>query len=465
MAYQGLDNWRQTETFDSLRDSALANVWFPFQQWNDVASEGGLRIITEGHGAKITDLDGKDYYDGFAGLVLVNVGYGREEIAKAVYDQISTLHYTSTFNYATIPMIKLAEKVASITPGDLNRVFFTSGGSEAVETALKIARQYHLLNGEPRRTKFISRRGSYHGTSLGALSVNTAPWVKREVFEPILPNTVRIAPQPNPYRCEMGGTTPTECAIKCAEAMEKIIVEEGPDTIAAVIGEPVSVSMGVAIPGHEYWPMVREICDKYGILLIADEVINGFGRTGKMFATEHFDFVPDMMTVAKGITSGYQPVGACITREHVMKPFIGGASESFQHGYTYGGHPAGAAAGLVNIDILEREDLLGNSARMGSYMLDRLTSLKEHPIVGDVRGLGLMCAVELVKDKSTKEPLSEIPGITAKLTKRLADNGLLTRVSQFLFITPALTVTKEEVDELVDIVSDGINYIEKDLGY
>ena len=465
MTYQGLDSWKQTETFDSLRDSALANVWFPFQQWNDVASDGGLRIITEGHGAKITDLEGKDYYDGFAGLVLVNVGYGREEIAKAVYDQISTLHYTSTFNYATIPMIKLAEKVASITPGDLNRVFFTSGGSEAVETALKIARQYHVLNGEPQRTKFISRRGSYHGTSLGALSVNTAPWVKREVFEPILANTVRVAPQPNPYRCEMGGKTPSECAIKCADAMEKIIIEEGPDTVAAVIGEPVSVSMGVAVPGDEYWPMVRRICDKYGILLIADEVINGFGRTGKMFATEHFDFIPDMMTVAKGITSGYQPVGACITREHVMKPFVGGASESFQHGYTYGGHPAGAAAGLVNIEILEREDLLGNSARMGSYMLDRLTSLKEHPIVGDVRGLGLMCALELVKDKRTKEPLSEIPGITAKLTNRLADNGLLTRVSQFLFVTPTLTVTKEEVDELVDIVTDGINYIEKDLGY
>jgi len=465
MTQQGIESWEQTETFDSLRESALANVWFPFQQWNDVAAEGGLRIITKGHGAKITDFQGRDYYDGFAGLVLVNVGYGREEIAKAVYDQMTTLHYANTFNYTTIPTIKLAEKVASITPGDLNRVFFTSGGSEAVETALKIARQYHVLKGEPQRTKFVSRRGSYHGTTLGALSVNTAPWVKREIFEPMLPTTVRIAPQPNLYRCELGGETPSECAIRCAEAIEKIILEEGPDTVAAVIGEPVSASMGVAIPGPEYWPMVRRICDKYGVLLIADEVINAFGRTGKMFAIEHFDFLPDMMTVAKGITSGYQPVGACIAREHVMEPFIGGAAESFQHGYTYGGHPAGAAAGLVNIDILEREYLPGNSARMGAYLLDRLTPLKEHPIVGDIRGLGLMCALELVKDKTTKEPLSTIPGVSAKLTNRLADNGLLTRVSQFLFVTPALTVDQREVDEIVDIVTDGISYIEQELGY
>lgn len=458
-------DWSKTETFDDLRASALSNLWFPFQQWNDVASEDGFHVITEGRGAKLKDFHGKEFYDGASGLVLVNVGYGRKEIAKAVYDQMSTLHYANTFAFTTIPMIKLAEKVASLAPGDLNRVFLTSGGSEAVETAMKMARQYHVNRGDSERKTFIARRGSYHGVSLGALSVNTAPWVRREMFEPLGLPRVCVAPQPLPYRCELLGETESECAIRCAKAVENIIQEEGPGSIAAVIAEPISFSTGVAIPGIEYWPMLRDICDRYGILLIADEVINGFGRTGKMFGIEHFQTIPDMITVAKGITSGYQPVGACITRDNVADAFIGGPEVSFNHGYSYSGHATGAAAALENIDILEREDLVGNSERMGKYMLHRLTALKERPIVGDVRGLGLMCALDLVTDKSTKEPLSSIPGVAAKLNKRMMENGLWARVTQFLFVTPTLTVNRTEVDEIVDIVSDGIDYIEKELGY
>ena len=353
MSYRGLEGWMETETFDGLREAALSHVWFPFQQLNDVAAEGGLQIMTEGKGAKIKDIHGKEYYDGFAGLALVNVGYGREEIARAVYEQMSTLHYANTFAYATIPAIKAAEKLASLAPGDLNRVFFTSGGSDSVETAMKMARQYHFNRGDKERVKFISRRGSYHGVSLGALAVNMAPWVNRDIFEPMLP-IVRVAPQPSPYRCELGGETASECAVLCAEAVEKIILEEGPETVVAVIAEPVSVSSGVAIPGPEYWPMLRDICDRHGVLLIADEVINGFGRTGKMFAIEHFGVQPDIITVAKGITSGYQPVGACIVRDQVAEAFVGGEDVTFRHGYTYSGHPAGAAAALVNMEIIER---------------------------------------------------------------------------------------------------------------
>ena len=464
MSYKGLKAWMESETFDELRASALEHVWFPFQQWNDVAAEGGLRIIVEGNGVKLKDFHGKEYFDGFAGLVLVNVGHGREEIARAVYDQLSTLHYANTFAYTTIPVIKLAEKVASLTPGDLNRVFLTSGGSEAVETALKIALQYHVNRGEPQRTKFIARRGSYHGVSLGALNVNSAPWVKRDLFAPLMGNVVSFAPQPLPYRCELGGATPSECAVRCAQAVEDIILKEGPDTVAAVIAEPVSTSSGVAVPGPGYWPMLRETCNNHGVLLIADEVINGFGRTGKLFGIEHWGVVPDMMTVAKGITSGYQPVGACITRDHVAEAFKGDTDETFSHGYTYSCHPAGAAAGLANIEIIEREGLVENSATLGKYLLDRLTALKEHPIVGDVRGLGLMCALDLVKDKATKEPLKSIPGAEAKLTNRMADNGLLTRASQVLFLTPPLNVTKQDVDNMVDIVEEGISYMEKELG-
>ena len=464
MDYRKSNLWMDSEIFNDLRESALSHLWFPFQQLNDVASDKDFRIITEGNGAKVKDFQGNEYYDGFAGLALVNVGYGREEIARSVYDQISTLHYANTFSYTTIPAIKLATKLGSLTPGDLNRVFFTSGGSESVETAMKIARQYHFNRGESARVKFISRRGSYHGVSLGALSVNNAPWVNRHVFEPLL-SAVRIAPQPLPYRCEFGVETASECAIKCAESVETIILEEGPEMIAGIIAEPISLSAGVAVPGPEYWPMLRDICDRYGVLLIADEVINGFGRTGKMFGIEHFGIVPDMITVAKGITSGYQPVGACITREYIADAFDGAPENTFQHGYTYSGHPAGAAAGLTNIDIIEREDLVGNSARMGEYMLERLAPLKEHPIVGDVRGMGLMCALDLVRDKATKEPLSTIPGATLKLSRHLARNGLLTRVGAYLILTPSLALARVELDEIIDIVIDGIRYIEKELAY
>ena len=246
--------------------------------------------------------------------------------------------------------------------------------------------------------------------------------------------------------------------------MEEIILREGPETVAAVIAESISQSAGVAVPGDEYWPMLRQICDKYGIILIDDEVITGFGRTGKWFGIEHWNVVPDMMTIAKGITSGYQPVGACIARDHVYEAFKGGPEKTFSLGYTYGGHPAGAAAGLANIDILEREDLLENSTTMGKYLLDRLTALKEHPTVGDVRGKGLLCALDLVVDKATKEPIGSIPGAEKMLGRKMAELGSINRTVGGLQIFPPLTVTKDDVDGMVDIADKAINHVEKELG-
>jgi adenosylmethionine-8-amino-7-oxononanoate aminotransferase len=333
-----------------------------------------------------------------------------------------------------------------------------------VETALKIARHYHVNRDESQRIKFIARKGSYHGVSLGALAVNSSPWIKREVYQPILPQGVLFAPQPLPYRCELGGTTPSECAIRCADAVEEMVLREGPDTIAAIIAEPVSSSAGVAVPGPEYWPRLREICDKYGMLLIADEIVCGFGRTGKMFGVEHWAVVPDLMTVAKGITSGYEPVGACIAREHVYEAFKGGPDKTFMHGYTYSCHPAGAAAGLANLEIIEREELIENSARMGRYLLDQLMALNEHPTVGDVRGLGLFCALDLVKDKATKEPLASVPGAEKLLRDKMAELGMLTRASRQLFITPPLTVDREDIDRMVEIADGSLSYMEKKLG-
>ncbi len=452
------------KTVAELSQTALDHLWIQSQQWEDLAAEGGPTIIEEGKGVKIKDINGKWYFDGSSGASLVNIGHGRQELVEAAQKQMATLPYASIFSYATVPAIELAEKVASLTPGDLNNVVLTSGGSEAVETALKLAYQYHLNRGEGQRTKFIARRGSYHGVSLGALNVNTSGYGRRDTFEPLLAQNARFAPQPLLYHCEFNSETQSECDVRSANAIEELMIEEGPQTFAAVIAEPVSQSVGVAVPGPEYWPMLREICDKYGVLLIADEVISGFGRTGKWFAIEHWDVVPDMITMAKGITSGYFPVGACAVRENIHEAFKGGPEATYPHGFTYGGHPVGAAVGLANIDIMEREGLVENSATMGKYLLDRLTPLKEHPTVGDVRGLGLISAVELVKDKATKEPLTEVPGAVKMVRDDLADRGMLTRVGREIFITPPLPVTKDDIDEMVDMVEGSITHAEKELG-
>ena len=346
------------EQAEELQQSALSHLWVPTQHWADMA-EDGIRVITEGDGVKVKDADGVWRYDASAGLMLVNVGHGRREVVDAIAEQLATLHYASTFHYGTPQEIRFAQKLSTLTPGDLNRVYFVSGGSEAVETALKIAYQDHVNRGEPGRTKFIARKGAYHGVSGGALSVGSTRRLSRETFELVLPDNVRFAPQPGLYHDESGATTLAENDRYCAEGIEAIIEEEGAETFAAFIAEPVSFSAGVTVPGPDYWPMVRNICDRHGLLLIADEVITGFGRTGKWFAMEHWNVTPDLMTLAKGITSGYFPVGACVATDRVFEAFKGGPENTFPHGFTYGGHPAGGAAGLTNVAIMEREDLPG----------------------------------------------------------------------------------------------------------
>ena len=448
---------------DSLKQTALEHLWMPMVQHDDLVEDGGPMVITEGDGVRVTDVNGKTYLDGIGGLFLINVGHGRKEIADAVYNQLNAIHYANTFAYATVPAIKLAERLAGLAPGDLNTAFLASGGSEAVETAFKMARQYHVNQGHPERSKFIARRGSYHGTSMGALSLNGAnAFVHRERHEPMLPN-VRHVDTIYCYRCPWGLEYPS-CKLNCVQDVERMINFEGPETVAAVIAEPVSVSSGVSVPQPEYWPMLREICDKYGVLLIADEVITGFGRTGKMFACEHWDIVPDLMTFAKGVTSGYQPVGGVMASDQIAAAFHGGPEKTFTHGFTYSGHPAGAAAALANLDIIQREDLVENSANLGRYMLDGLSTLKEHPIVGDVRGLGLLSSVELVKDKATKERFNPKDPIAKGLSDKMAELGLLVRFEGTIFLSPPLNVTRSDVDEIVDIVDRAVTWAEREMG-
>lgn len=452
----------ENDDITNLQQVALRHYWQPTLPWNTLA-ESGPRIATAGEGVMIK-VNGEWGYDAMAGLVVTNIGHGRTEVVDAVRDQLATLHYASTFHFGSPSVIRLAEKVASLTPGDLNRVQFSSGGAEAVETALKIAYQYHANRGEPGRTKFIARQDSYHGISRGALSVTTSSYGDRETFEPILPDVPRWAPQPFYYGREDRGESLDDFTRRCAQAIEDIIVAEGPETVAAVIAEPVSFSAGIAIPGDAYWPMLRAICDRHGVLLIADEVITGFGRTGKWFAMEHWGVVPDMMTLAKGITSGYFPVGACVARDHVFEAFKGGPEVTYKHGFTYGGHPAGGAAGLANIDILERESLVQNSETMGRYLLERLEGLTGHPTVVEARGIGLMTALELVSEKNARTPLSVLPDAILTLDEAMHARGVFTRSGDKLFIAPPLTVTEADVDGIINGVDASLTEMEAKLG-
>ena len=447
----------------SLQESALEHLWVYLREPSDMAEKGDPAIFVSGEGVHVTDALGNTSIDGMSGLWLKNVGYGRKEIADAAYEQMLNLTYMP-LGTTTEPTIRLAEKISQIAPGDMTRSFFTRGGSEAVETALKLSRAYFKRVGEPNRTKFISRKGSYHGATMGALALGGSHLYPKLDYEPLMPGVFHV-PQPLPYRCEFGGETPEECAELCVNAVEEMIKFQDPETIAAVFAEPISSPMGCAVPGDNYCPRLREICDRYGVLLIADEVITGFGRTGKMFATEHWGVVPDMMTVAKGITSGYIPMGGCITRGEISDAFIGSQKASFKHVITFGGHPVAAAAALKNIEIMEEEGMVENAAKQGVYLLDGLNEMKEkYQMIGDVRGLGLFCGLELVADRGTKEYFPAEADLANRITQGFAENGLLLRGGDRMNVAPPLCITSSEVDDLVTIMDKVFDQVSKDLG-
>ena len=445
-----------------LQRTALEHLWIYTREPSDMAEKGEPRIFVNGKGCKVTDIHGETWIDAMSGWWLKNVGYGRKEIADAAYEQMLQLTYMPSGSTAPAT-IKLAQKIADITPGDLSRCFFTSGGSESVETALKLSRAYHRRQGEPTRYRFISRAGSYHGATFGAMSLGGAPHIPRDDYEPLMAGTVYV-PQPNPYRCALGGTSPSECAVKCAGAVEDAIMFHGPQSVAAVIAEPISSPLGTIVPGDEYWPMLRDICTRYGVLLIADEVITGFGRTGKMFACDHWGVTPDIMTMAKGITSGYIPMGGAVMRKDLADSFVGSDKASFRHIITFGGHPVAAAASLKNLEIIENEGLVENSAAMGQYLLDGLQEMKaKHPIVGDVRGLGLMCGMEVVKDRETKEHFPAEVNLGERLTQAFSQNHLHLRGGNYMSIMPPLCITRGEVEDVISGMDRALETVEKEI--
>jgi adenosylmethionine-8-amino-7-oxononanoate aminotransferase len=361
-------------------------------------------IVERGEGAYVYASNGRRYLDALSGLFVVQAGYGRDEIADAADKQTRKLAYFPIWSFATPPAIELADRLAALAPGDLNKVFFSSGGGESVETAWKVAKQYFKLTGRPTKTKVISRTVAYHGTTQGALAITGVPNFKH-AFEPLVPGTIKVPNTDFYHAPDHLADNEKAFGLWAADRVEEAIVAEGPDSIAAVFIEPVQNAGGSIPPPTGYFERLREICDRYDVLLVSDEVICAYGRLGTMFGSDKFGYQPDIITSAKGLTSGYAALGAAIISDRIFEPFSKGTT-SFPHGYTFGGHPVACAAALANLELFEREDLLGNVLRNEDAFRTTLEKLLDLPIVGNVRGSGYFWSVELVKDQPTKEPFS-----------------------------------------------------------
>lgn len=415
-----------------------------------------LTIMSRGEGCWVWDEAGNRFLDGLAGLFCVNVGYSHgAEIGEAVKRQMSQLPYFSNWSFAHEPAIRLAAKVAALAPPEMNRVFFTSSGSESNESAMKLVRQYHLARGDHAKTKFIARRVSYHGTSYGALSLNGMTNF-RKTFEPLMPGVRHVSNTKRYKRPE--GESEAQFTAFLLDEIESLIIQEGPDTVAGIFIEPLQNAGGSLTPPAGYAEGLRRLCDKYAVLMVADEVICGFGRLGEWFGSTRYGIKPDIITFAKGIASGHIPLGGMITSDAVMEPILNGPQKMFLHGLTYGGHPAACAAALANIEIMERENVLDNVRRNQDYFRAKLEALKAHAIVGDVRGDGYHYSLELVTDKASRSWNCAVPStefVATRLAPALFKSGLLCRVAvdhegtPLIQLSPPLILSREEIDWLV----------------
>lgn len=423
---------------------------------NPAAHQQG-HIWVKGEGAVLFDADGREYIDCLAGLWNVVAGHGRRELAEVAARQMETLAYCSGYaGSSNPPAIELAERIAALTYPSINRFFFTSGGGESTDSNLKTARYYWKLKGKPDKTKVISRHLGYHGVTLAAMSATgiEAYW---PMFEPRVPGFVHIS-SPYPYRYEApGGVSP---GIAAADELEQAILREGPDTVAMFLAEPVQGAGGVIVPPNDYFPRVREICDKYQVLLVADEVITGFGRTGTMFGLEHWGIEPDMIQFAKAITSGYFPLGGIGVNDEIADVLDSGETV-WMHAYTYSAHPVGCAVALRNIDIIEQESFPAQAAEKGAYLLDKLyEALADHPHVGEVRGLGLMAAVEIVQDKATKAEFPQDERIGIQIHAAAQERGLFSRLRGDVFcIAPPVVISEAQLDRIVEALKESIDEV------
>jgi putrescine aminotransferase len=417
----------------------------------------GITVITRGQGSRVFDQNGRSYLDLTAGVTRpVLVGYGRKDLAEAIAKQAVELAYFTPMHFTNPRAIELAETLAELAPGKIDNFLFVCDGSEAVESAMKLAKQYHYYRGERERFKVISRRGAYHGVTSLALRALGTVLTMRQSMEPLAPGSVFVE-SPYCYRCPLHLSYPV-CDLACARDVRRIIEFEGSEQISAFIGEPIQQGFGALAPPPGYWEVIREICNDYGMLLIIDEVICGFGRTGRWFGIEHFGIQPDIMTMAKGISSGYVPLGAVGCTDEVIDPV-----DTFEHLHTYANHPVACAAGLKNIEILKQERLIERSAQVGGYFLESLKSLEEYPIVGEVRGTGLWLGLDFTVDKNTRQmfPMDRL----WSLVNRAQSKGLIIKLmGQALELAPALTIDRSEIDEGVSILHACVAEEVKDMG-
>lgn len=443
---------RGTERTDAARD----HLWMHFSR-HSALDTSPVPVMVRGEGVRVFDQHGRAYLDGLSGLFVVQVGHGRTELAEAAAKQASELAFFPLWSYAHPAAIDLAERLAAYAPGDLNRVFFTTGGGEAVETAWKLAKQYFKLTGKPTKHKVISRSVAYHGTPQGALSITGIPAAK-EPFEPLVPGAFKV-PNTNHYRAPEHLRDDEKAFGRwAADRIAEAIEFEGPDTVAAVFLEPVQNSGGCFPPPPGYFERVREICDEYDVLLVSDEVICAFGRIGSMFACDDYGYVPDMITCAKGMTSGYSPIGAMIASDRLFEPFSKGTT-TFPHGYTFGGHPVSAAVAMANLDIFEREGLNAHVHEQAPAFRSTLEKLLDLPIVGDVRGDGFFYGIEMVKDKTTRETFDDDESerlLRGFLSKALFEAGLYCRADDrgdpVVQLAPPLVSGQAEFDEMESIL-------------
>lgn len=448
------------ESIEELRQTAGEHLFMHAEQtakWR----ESGLPIFVKGEGCWVTDIEGNRLLDGMAGLWYKAVGYGRTEIADAAYKQMTAID-SPPAGSAIPTTIQLSGVVSDLYHDQDARIFFVSGGSEAVETCVKMAKKYRQLNGHQGAYKVLSRRYSYHGATAMCVSLGGSP--AADTMGPTMPGTYHVN-NFSAYR-PVYSSNPVDEAVACANEFEEIIKHQRPETVAAIVAEPVSAANGIHIPPPEYWHRLREIADKYDVVLMADEVITGFGRLGTWFGTEAFGVKPDITSVAKAITSGYLPLGACIATKKVADTFIGDDSRTFRHLITFGGHAVSSAAALANLAIFKREDLVGNSKRNGEYLYEQLQKLYEHPSVGDVRGgMGLIAAVELVKDRETKEPFPAEAKLGERLPPKMYEKKLISfRASNIISLCPPLSISRDEIDFIVNVLDETLTEVERDLG-
>lgn len=443
-----------------LKNDAMKYICPHFANNAELAK--GPKIFVKGDGCYVYDIEGIKYLDTFASLLTTVCGHNRKEIIDAINKQLNEMEFfPNYYDTFSVPQVKLARKLAEVMPGDLSVTFFVNSGSEACETAMKMAMQYHWEKGDKKRHKILARRFSYHGTTLGGVSATGLTWF-RETFQPLIPGFIH-GMSTRCFNCEMGLEFES-CKLACIKSLEDQIKWESPESIAAIIIDPIPGSnIGYPLPPDGYLQELRKLCDKYGILLIFDEVQTGFGKSGKMFACEHWNVVPDFMAIGKGFSGGYVPLGAVVTTPMIYKEFSKKPGCEFRSGSTYGGHNVACAAALANIEVIEKERLVENTAALGKYIKDRLEEMKKYSIVGDVRGIGLLLAVELMADRDKKTPLDPMLGVGSFIRDYCYNNGMIIRNNgDILVIAPSLTLSKTEADFMLDLlekaIKDAISY-------